>query len=790
MSNSYKAQNGLSPDDEVTLSFQGKPVKDHKTPMSHFNGYADQYIVFSATLGPPPNVPEHPSASDQSSQRQPLRPVSRQLNGSTESGTPQTDSSKATKTFSNSTGSAPNDRTAEPGNLLSPSNRKQQHALRPSPHQPKKSTPQERVTSPSPTPRPSNPPLSKDQQHTFVDSHPKQRQGRFHTMMSVPPQPKTEPTDESGYGSASPPTVHHELPPASREYVSRTVDNPIEETQQEEEPSAHGAQLQELLNETVPERLEAAVQKAVTVLGEIEQSLRQLPTDADAQNWLAQLDELRKQAARTRTFVGVVGNTGAGKSSVINAMLDEERLVPTNCMRACTAVVTEMSYNDSKNESQRYRAEIEFIKPEEWRRELKMLFDEVFDGNGNMDRDAYNPDTEAGIAYAKIRAVYHKYTKEMLAASSVDKLMKVDTVQRILGTTKRINNRDCGSFYQRLQHYVDSKEKVELDKNGNKKTNPKREFEFWPLITVVKIYTKAEALATGVVIVDLPGVHDSNAARAAVAEGYMKQCSGLWIVAPINRAVDDKAAKNLLGSTFKRQLKYDGTYSAVTFICSKTDDISKMEAIDGLKLGSRMTDLDDRLHDIALKLRAARDRQKHIREKKADHQAAIDQVEDQLEQWEELIEKVEDGKDVFAPKVKTKKRKRFSKAPSKSHRKRGRLDSEEDDTDASNDLTDTEETELDTGDRDKPLTSEEVHDKVDELKKLKKEARRENSNLTEELKDVRKEIASLEEREGEVEVEQDIICIEGRNEYSRGAIRQDFAAGIKELDQELSLIHI
>lgn len=33
---------------------------------------------------------------------------------------------------------------------------------------------------------------------------------------------------------------------------------------------------------------------------------------------------------------------------------------------------------------------------------------------------------------------------------------------------------------------------------------------------------------------------------------------GLWVCAPINRAVDDKAAKSLLGESFKRQLKYDG----------------------------------------------------------------------------------------------------------------------------------------------------------------------------------------------------------------------------------------
>lgn len=62
----------------------------------------------------------------------------------------------------------------------------------------------------------------------------------------------------------------------------------------------------------------------------------------------------------------------------------------------------------------------------------------------------------------------------------------------------------------------------------------------------------------------------------------MKQCTGLWIVAPINRAVDDKAAKSLLGESSKRQLKMDGGFSAVTFICSKTDDISLLEAQDSL----------------------------------------------------------------------------------------------------------------------------------------------------------------------------------------------------------------
>lgn len=139
--------------------------------------------------------------------------------------------------------------------------------------------------------------------------------------------------------------------------------------------------------------------------------------------------------------------------------------------------------------------------------------------------------------YAKIRSVYHKYTVSMLASSTIASLMNVPRVRSVLGTTKRINKSRPDAFYHSLQQYVDSKEKSseKRDKNGNKITNPKRDFELWPLIKLARIYTKADSLSTGAVIVDLPGVHDSNAARAAVAEGYMKQTTGLWIVAPINR---------------------------------------------------------------------------------------------------------------------------------------------------------------------------------------------------------------------------------------------------------------
>jgi len=191
-------------------------------------------------------------------------------------------------------------------------------------------------------------------------------------------------------------------------------------------------------------------------------------------------DTLRKQAVKTKTIIGVVGNTGAGKSSVINAMLDEERLVPTNCMRACTAVVTEISYNHGDIP---YQAQVEFITPADWEKELKTLFEDLLDGDGKVSRDCSNQDTDAGIAYAKIKAVYPKKTKEDIANSSVQKMLQ--DVSHILGKSKGIEETDSLRFYKRLQHYVDSKEKSTGDKDKDKKKEP-REMEFWPLIRVVK----------------------------------------------------------------------------------------------------------------------------------------------------------------------------------------------------------------------------------------------------------------------------------------------------------------
>ncbi|EUC39737.1 hypothetical protein COCMIDRAFT_45972, partial [Bipolaris oryzae ATCC 44560] len=536
-----------------------------------------------------------------------------------------------------------------------------------------------------------------------------------------------------------------------------------------------------------PATLEAGADLAIQTLKRFEQIFVRHDTsglDREVASWVEAIAALVPQAQRKRTVVGVVGNTGAGKSSVINAMLDEERLVPTNCMRACTAVVTEISWNNSDEASSKYRAEIEFISPEDWEKELSVLMQEFSSESGKLSREAQDPNSDAGIAWAKFHAVYPSVPKDALHKSTIPTLMSKNAVRSVLGTTKQIHMSHPGRFYVELQKYVDSKEKVSRkDKTKNKPQNSPPKMEYWPLIKVVKIYTKSPALSTGAVVVDLPGVQDSNAARAAVAQSYMQQCTGLWIVAPINRAVDDKTAKTLLGDSFKRQLKYDGGFSSVTFICSKTDDISITEVIESLGLDGEVAEFEQQSSRCGEQIEQAEGKIQDLRESQKVYKLVMKGATKDIENWEILQDRLEDGQLVYAPVAEPKKRKKAgsNKQPLK---KQAFFQNSEHGISRSSDGIPSSDDEVQIQAEQVVLSELDIKNKLKELRDTKKNARRESIEMQRAIDDLISQVRTLQKEQGRIRAEVSRICIAERNLYSKSAIQQDFAAGIKEIDQE------
>ncbi|KAK8136375.1 hypothetical protein PG984_004315 [Apiospora sp. TS-2023a] len=562
--------------------------------------------------------------------------------------------------------------------------------------------------------------------------------------------------------------------PPNEEGAATGNEEPVKlESAESSEPqlNLNTSSLQKLVNSDNVDALQHGVDVGVQFLDQLAASL-EAHTSSETTSWLRNINTQKDLAQPRRIVVGVVGNTGAGKSSVINAIMDEERLLPTNCLRACTASPTEISYNYSDDPSELYKAEVEFITHEEWVKELEQLYADLLDPSGEISREASNTDSDAGVAYAKLKAVYPLKTKEMLAQADMGNLAAEPGVRNVLSSTKQLKATTSKDLYRQLQRYIDSKEKLTGDER--KKNVP---MEFWPLIKVVRINTKANALSTGAVIVDLPGVQDSNAARAAVADNYMKQCGGLWIVAPITRAVDDKTAKNLLGDSFRRQMKYDGTFSNVTFICSKTDDLLITEAADSLNLQDQIDETMFKADEFKRKVNSLKDQMADLREQRAAYDDRLDEIEASYDEWEDIGSALSDGKTVYAPLPKSKKRKRH-----------GRQSSVQSDTGSESDFSrvpgESRDKENSSHQARTPLTEDQIEEAMTELKSEKKEVRNLKRGVDEQTSNVRKMITQAEGERLALLAQAKSTCIKGRNDYSRRAIQWDFAMGIKELDQE------
>ncbi|KAI1819833.1 hypothetical protein F4861DRAFT_534136 [Xylaria intraflava] len=541
---------------------------------------------------------------------------------------------------------------------------------------------------------------------------------------------------------------------------------------------AASSYLQQLCTQNSPEALETGVSAAGHLLKQLQDVLSK-SNSRDIGVWLTSIAKLQERSEHPRTVIGVIGSTGVGKSSVINALLDEERLLPTNCIRACTASPTEVSYNHSDDPQELYRAEIEFISKEDWLEELEVLFQDLLDSNGQISQDATNASSDAGIAYAKVKALYPQKSKEMIAQANPHDMANDPAVYGILGSTKYIKDETAKGLYKQMQRYVGSGEKSTRSVEHEKGIG--HLIEYWPLIKVVRVRTKANVLSTGAVIVDLPGVQDSNVARAAVASNYMKSCTGIWIVTPINRAVDDKVAKTLLGDSFKIQLKYDGAYTGLTFICSKTDDISITEAAETLQIEgiSEKWDATEKMERAELSFKSE---MTSLERSKTKLQKQYDKCDAKLALWEDLYSQLSRGRTVYAPSANPKKRKR-------NERSFESFSSSDSDEDVSSDSADSDSSDWGTsqpGQSRQPLTEEAIEEHISSLKSQRKNIRKEGRLIESELVRLGKEMSKVHETRESIIEEIKVSCIKGRNNYSKSSIKQDFAKGVKELDQENS----
>ena len=232
-----------------------------------------------------------------------------------------------------------------------------------------------------------------------------------------------------------------------------------------------------------------------------------------------------------------------------------------------------------------------------------------------------------------------------------------------------------------------------------------------------------------------------------------------------------------MGDSFKRQLKYDGTYSAVSFICSKTDDISITEAAESLGLENEISESWNQAEALKKEKKMLQQKIKELQDTKTTYGETIEEYETKLDVWEDLQSQLEEGKTVYAPPENSKKRKRSGKTSNSRKNRESSVDDDYDDA-SDSDSSDKENSQPD-GDR-QPLNRDTIDEKLASLKSERKRLREARRALISEIADLRKDIQDVQAKREDLLAKSKAICIKGRNEYSREAIRHDFSMGIKE----------
>ncbi|XP_062295270.1 nuclear GTPase SLIP-GC-like [Scomber scombrus] len=271
-----------------------------------------------------------------------------------------------------------------------------------------------------------------------------------------------------------------------------------------------------------------------------------------------------------RELVGVFGKSGAGKSSLINAIIKEKNLLPSGSVNACTTVMIKVEAN---MHNQKYEADIEFITKEEWKDELWSLLN--FHGN-NPDQEREEDEDYSEVA-EKLSALYGDEWKNKSPESLMDNKYFREIPEFHQENSQRRKILTCGSAKElsaRLDKYTRSDSKQGAGKEVKR--------WYWPLVKCVTVKVPNKELLQHVTLVDLPGNGDRNKSRDEMWKGVVGSCSAVWIVTDINRAAAEKEPWEILKSACSL-MGNGGECQRIHFICTKSDlieDMDELSAVD------------------------------------------------------------------------------------------------------------------------------------------------------------------------------------------------------------------